>query len=162
MDNQKVTQFWEPDVSYPALRKPFTATESQSDSVTNNKCVDADLVKRSTLSVDAKEFYPASYQPTASPAPIKSVQDRLTKYNKQNIENDMSEAASSNIEFLYDAVEILTLKPGKFDSILPSLLENIEPLFGDVNSVFHITEVIFNQVYINHIHIYMHGFLFIH
>lgn len=150
MDNSKVTQYWEPDgnVDYPALRKPFVSSETESNTVTtNNKYVETDLVKRSTLSVDAKEFYPASYLQTPSPAPIKSVQDRLTKYNKQNIENDRNDSTSNkDVDFLYDSIEVLTVKPGKFDSILPSLLESLEPFFEDVNSVFHITEIIFTQV----------------
>lgn len=148
----KTNQYWEPDVEYPALRQPLSSSAVSVNGPNyspNNNSVNSDIVKHSNLSVDAKEFYPASYTQTSAPTQFKSVQDRLSKY--KHIDNNVcepshTEAAYNNSDYLTDAIYTLSVKPGKFDSILPTLLENLEPYFEDADTVFHITGVIFNQV----------------
>lgn len=141
MSNQKVQSLWDPDQEYPPLRMPHFLTNDEN--IVNDMTSRADLVKRSTLSVDAKEFYPASFnitQNTASPASTKSVQDRLNKYKH------MEQSVNREQDYLYETIALLTCKPGKFDSILPSLLQNLQPHFNDLEFISYITQVIFEQV----------------
>lgn len=153
MENQKVTPLWEPEENFPSVRKPSSVAKQENIANSSNVS-NLDIVKKSTLSVDAKEFFPANFNVVSSStsAPSKSIQDRLKKYKP--IENNYSESSSRNeFDFLYNSLELLTVKPGKFDNVVPDLIEHLEPYFNDVESVSKITEVLFNQVFTFSIHI---------
>lgn len=132
MNNQKVSM-WN------------TMSHNQYTNENNiNNISRADLVKRSTLSVDAKEFYPANFNlaQNTSQGTTKSLQDRLNKY--KNIEPQQNN--KRELDYLFETIILLTNKPGKFDSTLPALVETLKPHFNDPEFITKITQEIFEQV----------------
>lgn len=148
MAGQKVTPLWDQDVDYPKLRKP--AALSKTENAANDSTVSnlENIVQKSNLSVDAKEFVPASFNIMSSSSTSStqhSVQNRLNKYKP--VENNYNEITNSyQFNVLFNSIELLTVKPGKFDIVIPTLLEHLDPYFGNVDAMSKITEIIFTQV----------------
>lgn len=137
MDNHKVQQLWESNAEFPEIRKPST-TQNKEETTKNETSSNLEnILKNTNLSVHAKEFYPAGFSNTSAPA--HSVQDRLRKYHPtENNSNDFNQ--------LHNSLELITMKPGSFDDVVPEILENLYPYFNDVKSVDRIAQMIFSQV----------------
>ncbi|GLV45622.1 uncharacterized protein CBL_02641 [Carabus blaptoides fortunei] len=160
MDNH-TKRLWAPEQDFPQLRRPVLRQENtdnmkqQNDSqpTTVNTTVTPNMaVAKSTLSAEAEEWYPAGYNstpvvnnyPTYSPS---SVQNRLNKY--RHVDNDNKYKGTydydQQLQYLYEIIKLLTLKPGKFDEVIFSLIEFLEPYFNNIEVMSKVTTVIFQQ-----------------
>ncbi|XP_049866147.1 polyadenylate-binding protein-interacting protein 1 [Pectinophora gossypiella] len=120
---------------------------------------------KSTLSAEAKEWYPPNYTPQAAPAynqdqgsyrPQRfSVQDRLRQaqdqnpYNFQGMSYSLEEAENmdmrENIANLITVMCEITFDPGKFDTLCGPLVDSFATTLHDASYTRPLVEAIVNQ-----------------
>lgn len=162
MDNH-TKRLWAPEQDFPQLRRPVLRhentdnTKQQNDSKPTavNTTVTSNMdVAKSTLSVEAKEWYPPGYNSTPAvnnyptySKPTNSAQNRLNKYKQVQNDNKFKGTYDydQQLQYLYEIIKLLTLKPGKFDEVIFSLIEFLEPYFNDIEVMSKVTTVIFQQ-----------------
>lgn len=148
---------------------PKTNSNTQESSNSNNSAANKSTqksidVKKSTLSVDAKEWYPASYSGPVAPsnAPKNSVQNRLSMFKKptenktphetyHNNESDNNtllyndEVVNQDINRLQHVIDTLTYDPGQFDDLLEIFEESYRPHTNDISVSSTLAEMLFRQ-----------------
>ncbi|KAJ8969031.1 hypothetical protein NQ317_014168, partial [Molorchus minor] len=116
-----------------------------------------EIIARSTLKVDAPEWYPPSLC-SIPPAPTSTVQDRLKVYKKPvdtSLQNTDKQPHRSSIPDDTDnSVDIIRLKqilntltkdPGQFNNLLDLFLETSYPYFKDIFTLSIITQLLVEQ-----------------
>ncbi|XP_029034986.1 uncharacterized protein LOC114872190 isoform X3 [Osmia bicornis bicornis] len=158
----------------PMLRRPHHATSgiqttgsTESKNTEQNKLDKSfeDIIQNSTLSVHAAEFIPKSFSPKQSPQQQQpssmrfkhSVQDRLQLAREiplqaQNYQQDSSgDEDNYLIEFanatqsLMSVIHSLILNPGRFDVIVPPLINILRPYLESPSQLEEIIKIIIQQ-----------------
>ncbi|XP_034185144.1 polyadenylate-binding protein-interacting protein 1 isoform X3 [Osmia lignaria lignaria] len=158
----------------PMLRRPHHATSGiQTTGSTESKNTEQskldksfeDIIQNSTLSVHAAEFIPKSFSPKQSPQQQQpssmrfkhSVQDRLQLAREiplqaQNYQQDSSGDEDNYLmEFanatqsLMSVIHSLILNPGRFDVIVPPLINILRPYLESPSQLEEIIKIIIQQ-----------------
>lgn len=148
---------------------PNTNSNIQESSNSNNSAASKNTQKSidvmsSTLSVDAEEWYPASYSAPVAPSnPSKnSVQNRLSMIKKpnenrtpqENYHNNESDnntvlynddVVNQDINRLQHVIDTLTYDPGQFDNLLVIFEESYRPHINDISVSSTLAEMLFHQ-----------------
>ncbi|KAJ8938591.1 hypothetical protein NQ318_020853 [Aromia moschata] len=139
-----------------------------------------DIVAKSTLKVDAPEWYPSNVNPNVNAQlPASNVQDRL-KVHKKSHEPDLQSLSlaekgyPSNVSVeqctVEDSVDIIRLKqiintltkdPGQFDNLLDLFMETLFPYFEDIIAISLIAQLLVEQLYAQLPHSNVYGALLI-
>lgn len=129
-------------------------TASSSPNTTTNNVVQSEnltnIISTSRLSVNAREWYPRNFTQQST-----SIQNRLNRI-KHESEQQQQAQQSNEIENNYDAaititrvkeiINAITYDPGKFETLLDSILEIVQPYYEDVDTVDSLADTIFEQV----------------
>ncbi|GJQ71105.1 hypothetical protein Trydic_g1010 [Trypoxylus dichotomus] len=177
MDNKEQTSLWDDKSSlenseYKPLRRPVSnstvdtkanqeerniADNLQSATkITNRKDIINksynfnDILKKSTLSADAKEWFPSTYSPQVVPQLAQPAQSRLQKIKSENacVTEDYNPETSQyktafepvNLDIL---IQSLIYDPGQFDNLVDNFIAILEPYADDIEVAIKAVETIF-------------------
>lgn len=123
--------------------------------------VDLSILNTTTLSVDAKEWFPPNYSAAAPAAAVVSVQSRLERIrlNEQGGPQHPPAAVNGNAEIngvgmnpdedthkLKEIVTMLTYDPGRFDDAVSTFLSILQPYTDDIEVSNSTADLLFETV----------------
>ncbi|XP_018322542.2 polyadenylate-binding protein-interacting protein 1 isoform X2 [Agrilus planipennis] len=131
-----------------------------SDKLNNSLTFTEDILSTSTLSVDAKEWFPPSHKAAndSSQLPSSSLQGRLLKIKTLkdnnptaddqvsfNNENYIVEICNDDLQSLHEIIFRITQDPGEYDSALDVVQKVVEPYLEDVEFLGKLANLIVEQ-----------------
>lgn len=174
MDNKEQDQLWDDNTDYKPLRRPnsnsavetkvrhsnqedkvLDSSISTIESATNNEDISNisnslnDMVVNSKLRVEAKEWFPSTYSPTAPQLaqPAQSRLQRIKSGNSITMNEYNPETSQHRMEFdtvnLDLIIQSLIYDPGQFDNLVDNFIAILEPHFEDLEVAIRTAETIF-------------------
>ncbi|XP_021928250.1 polyadenylate-binding protein-interacting protein 1 isoform X3 [Zootermopsis nevadensis] len=148
---------WRQGQDHKELRRPQTENRTDVAVIHNSAqpdpCVEGDISVTSTLSANAKEFYPPNYQSQQSKDSYNSSSqyEEPTPVTGGGPHHNSSNPASENKEelittnHLIEVMQHLTVHPGKFDVLITPLVDTFSCWLGDEDKVSYIVNAIVEQ-----------------
>lgn len=116
----------------------------------NNSSQFNDIVQKSKLSADAKEWYPSSFTKT-TPQLAQPAQNRLQRIKHENVTSDDTVVETSQNTFVFDPMPLdlliksLIYDPGQFDNLIENFLAILAPHFENVDVANKTAKIIFEN-----------------
>ncbi|KRT86614.1 hypothetical protein AMK59_719 [Oryctes borbonicus] len=172
MDNKEQILLWDDNSEYKPLRRPNSNStvdtkakqeertgtdnsQSATEITTNNKDIVNksynfnDILRKSKLSADAKEWFPSSYSQVV-PQLAQPAQSRLQRIKSENagVTEDYN-AESGQLKMGFESVNLdiliqsLIYDPGQFDNLVDNFIAILEPHSDDIEVAIKAVETIF-------------------